>query len=171
MAHAPCPPAGRAALAPVSTAGEAEVVLLVSHHARLRALCAALEACADRLPAREAVRHGARLSAALAVALRRHDGMDAALFGVPMPPAPLLGRLRACLAIDQLHAEDLSEALASAATSPAPIGADMLSYMMRALFDGCRRSIDFRETTLLLLGGPQLGEAARWQLCVSLASA
>lgn len=168
MLDHPAPPAALAL-------DEADVIALVAQHAGLRALCDELEACADRLPGRAVLHHATLLSAQLATDLRRHQGFDAALFGscggpgAATPAGAVLARVRACHASDQLHAEDLHEALHAAAISPARLPAETLGYMMRSLFDGCRRSIDFQEATILWLAGDHFATAARARLCKSLA--
>ncbi len=154
---------------------EADVIALVAQHAGLRALCNELEACADLLPGRAGLHHATLLTAQLAIDLKRHQGFDAALLGSRGGPGAatsagvVLARARACHASDQLHAEDLHEALHAAAISPARLPAEMLGYMMRSMFEGCRRSIDFQEATILWLAGDHFDAAARDRLCDSLA--
>jgi hypothetical protein len=154
-----------------------EIERMVAGHAALRDLCEQLEACADLLPDPGSILRAALVSASLAATLRSHDAMDAAMLpglipglldprrGIAMGALP--GRIRACHASDQLHAEDLHDALAAAAIG-GPVHADTLGYMMRALFDGCRRGICFQEAVILLLGQARLTASARALLWASL---
>lgn len=145
---------------------------MVAGHAELRDLCRQLEGCADLLPDRHAIPRAALVSAALAATLRRHDASDLAtlpaLLGIDSAAIGTLPRrIEGCHAIDQLHAEDLHDALATAAVG-APIHAETLSYMMRSVFEGCRRGICFQEAAILLLVGARITSSARAMLWSSL---
>jgi len=61
-----------------------------------------------------------------------------------------------------MHAEDVIELLQREALEPEKI--DMLSYMLRCLFDNYRRAIDFEELALLSLAGTRLSAEARLAL-------
>ena len=156
---------------------EVDVARMVAQHAMLRRLCTALEDCADRLPSRDAVIDAASVSAVLADTLRRHEVVENAVLSSLFETDPtvamhvLLARIRHRHAADHLHAEDLRDALTAAAKSPEPIRSDTLSYMMRCLFDGCRRGIDFQEAAILMLARNRLTPAARATLCASLIGA
>lgn len=153
---------------------EVDVARMVAQHATLRSLCAALEDCADRLPERDAIIEGIRVSGSLAEALRRHEVVQNAILSSLFDTDPtvslntLLARIRHRHAVDYLHAEDLRDALAAAAGTLGPVRVDTLSYMMRSLFDGCRRGIDFQEAAILLLSRDRLTLAARATLSASL---
>lgn len=162
----------------------ADVTAMLVQHAGLRSLCDELEACADQLPDRASLHQATRLSAVLVADLRRHDRFDRLLLppvvacgpdAAGNPMASLFGRVRIAHGADQLHAEDLhetlQEALQAAAAQPGRFRHDAIGYMMRALFDGCRRSIDFQEIAILLLAGESLAIGARQRLCSSLAGA
>lgn len=150
-----------------------EIERMVAGHAELRDLCRQLEGCADLLPDPHAIPHAALVSASLAAALRSHDAMDLAmlpgLLGTDQAGLGALpGRIEACHVIDQLHAEDLCDALLAAAAG-APFHSDTLSYMMRSVFDGCRRGICFQEAAILLLAKARITAGARAMLWASLA--
>ena len=153
---------------------EVDVARMVSQHATLRRLCVALEDCADHLPDRNAVAEAAGISAALADSLRRHEAVENTVLSRLFETDPtagmrvLLARIRHRHAADHLHAEDLRDALEAAVIAPGPIRSDTLSYMMRCLFDGCRRGIDFQEAVILMLARDRLTPAARATLYASL---
>ena len=150
---------------------EADVASLIAQHAALRHLCEELEDCADHLPDRAALACAARTSAAFAELLKGHEAVERTIFGGVLATTAtgvLPARIRDCHGVDQLHAEDLHEALTIAAQMVGPIRLDTLSYMMRCLFDGCRRSIDFQEAGMLLLARNRLTLSARLALLASL---
>ncbi len=154
---------------------EVDIVRMVADHAALRHLCDALEDCANQLPNRVAVMEAAGISAAIADSFGRPEIASntilTSLFDGDTVTAmnPLLARIRHRQGADQLHAEDLCDALSAAVKSDGAIPSDLLSYMMRCLFDGCRRCIDLHEATILLLAHNRLTPAARVMLCASLA--
>lgn len=168
---------GRRPQPPWRVLHEVDVARMVAQHATLRALCTALEKCADELPAREAVVQGISVSAALAECLRHHEVVENVILSGLFESDPtismnqLLGRIRHRHAVDHLHAEDLRDALGVAAQTPGPVRSDTLSYMMRCLFDGCRRGIDFQEAAILMLAHDRLTRGARETLSASLAGA
>lgn len=154
---------------------EVDVARMVAQHATLRQLCNALENCADRLPDRAAVLDAAGVSAELAEALSHHEMVENTILSGLFDADPavevntLLRRIRHRHAVDHLHAEDLHDELVTAAATLGPIRQDTLSYMMRCLFDGCRRGIDFQEAAVLMLARDRLTLAARATLKASLA--
>lgn len=164
-------------LAPWRVLSEIDVAAMVAQHAALRDLCDALERCADELPTREAVIDAINISAALAECLRHHEVVENTILSSlleddpALPANSLLGRIRHRHAADHLHAEDLRDALGAAARSLDPAQSDALGYMMRCLFDGCRRGVDFQEAAILMLAQDRLTFGAREMLSASLASA
>lgn len=159
--------------------GEADIAPMVARHAVMRHLCRELEDCANRLPDRYVISHAAVLSARLAANLRECEAMGRAvwsrMFGTQCEAtdSALAQRMRHYHAADALHAEDLHEALARAAAQGPAAAAqtDLLGYMMRCLFDGCRRCIDCREAALLLLGADRMSAGAAAALRASLNTA
>ena len=164
----------RPTLPPCLILDEIDVARMVAQHATLRALCTTLERCADGLPARDAVIAAVTVSAALAECLRHHEVVENAILSnlfesdPALPVNSLLGRIRHRHAVDHLHAEDLRDALGAAAQLVGPLESDALSYMMRCLFDGCRRGIDFQEAAILMLAHDRLTRTARATLSASL---
>lgn len=156
---------------------EIDIVPMVAQHARLRRLCDALERCADHLPDRAAILEATRLSAALADDLSAHTGAEvatlASLFdGVPADESIILiDRIRHRHSVDRLHAEDLHDELTIAAMTMGPVRGELLGYMMRCLFDGCRRGIDFQEAAILMLARERLTKGAMATLRSSLTAA
>lgn len=156
---------------------EVDVARMVEQHATLRGLCTTLEHCADALPARAAIIEAIDVSAALADCLRHHDFVESMVIGSLFESDPgvpmniLLGRIRHRHAVDHLHAEDLRDALEAERQSTGSERADALGYMMRCLFDGCRRGIDFQEAALLMLAHDRLTLGARAALSASLTGA
>ena len=153
---------------------EIDIARLVVLHAKLRDLCDELELCADRLPDRQAIVNALLISAALARILGQQVVIENAklsrMFDT-LRPATLCSvsqRVRHRQAMDQLQAEDLCDALAIAAGTIGPVHVDVLSYMMRCLFDGCRRGIDFHEAMILLLARNRMTLAAYATLSASL---
>jgi hypothetical protein len=153
---------------------EGDIAPMVARHAAMRALCGELEDCANHLPDRRVIRYAAALSADLVTALRDCEALGRDIWqritgaGCDAPADTLLGRMRHYHAADQLHAEDVHEALLRAAARPGLVHVDTLSYMMRCLFDGCRRCIDCREAALLLLARDRMSASARSALTASL---
>ena len=151
-----------------------DIAPMVAHHAAMRAICGALEDCANHLPDRRVIRYAAALSADLVAALRECEAQGRDVWqrmtgaGCDAPAETLLGRMRHYHAVDQLHAEDVHEALLRAASRPGLVHIDTLSYMMRCLFDGCRRCIDCREAALLLMARARMSASARAALTASL---
>lgn len=181
--------AGSAEPAALQAVGIAEIAPMMARHAVLRSLCLELEDCANRLPDRHVMHRAAMVSAGLATNLRdcealgravwsRIFGADCEAFdGLPgdgLPGGGLTRRMRQYHAADALHAEDLHDALAMSVArhdqNPEPGQTDMLGYMMRCLFDGCRRCIDCREAALLLLGREHMSAGAVAALTASLES-
>lgn len=153
---------------------EGDIAPMVARHAAMRAICCELEDCANHLPDRRVIRYAAVLSADLAASLRDCEALGRDLWlhvtgvGCDAPADTLMGRMRHYHAADQLHAEDVHEALLRAVARPGLVHIDTLSYMMRCLFDGCRRCIDCREAALLLLARDRMSAAARSALTASL---
>ena len=81
----------------------------------------------------------------------------------------VLARIRARHAIDDSSAQDLIAALDPESTEPDRFPPEMLGYMLRCFFDGCRRAMDFTELAILALGERRLTRDARALLIGSLA--
>lgn len=153
---------------------EVDIAPTLALHAAQRRLCDELELWADRLPDRQAIVGATPVAFALEASLGALESMPAsAAQGLFDADATMLGGVvfgHICRhrAANRLHAEDVYDALASAAGAAGPPRADMLGYMMRCLFDNCRRAIDYEQMALLLLAGDRLTAAASSTLMKSL---
>ena len=149
---------------------------LLSEHADLRSLCSILEHCADCLPVRPSARDADWICARLALMTERcDDGLEPTLDTLfrRTPSQPLIGVLldhvAAHRATDAVYAQDLIVALDPRSIEADRFAPDMLGYMLRCFFDGCRRATDFTELSILTLGHARLTRAARMRLIDSLA--
>ena len=148
---------------------EVDLARLSADHASLRALCDALEACADGLPARLSSEDVARLCGGLQTRIERHEAAEDAFLAAlfvhdrhdPLTCA-LLDHVHQRQAADAAHALDLIVAL-QATHAAGPCG-ETLGYMLRCFFDGCRRAIDFEALVILTLGHARLTPEARAML-------
>lgn len=106
------------------------------------ALCADLEAVADRLPSLPSDGDLRRLTERLQTASMRWGGNA------------VTDRMRVvehsldCRLLDATHAEDVVEALWAYWRNPRPADVERLAYMLRALFDGRRRAIAIERLAL-----------------------
>ena len=155
---------------------EIDLVRLLAGHAELRTLCDLLEACADTLPVMPSPAQTTVLCQRLTVAIDRYARAGETLLEEmfrreadrPLAAA-LLARIRARHAIDDSSAQDLIAALDPESTEPDRFPPEMLGYMLRCFFDGCRRAMDFTELAILALGERRLTRDARALLIGSLA--
>lgn len=162
----------RAARAP-GRVRQSDIAHMIARHGLVRKLCDALESCADHLPSNQAIDHAATVSAALALQLHHAEARNLAMvknLARDSAPERLLDRVRRYQALDQLQAEDLHDALVVVQAHPGRIPMDTLGYMMRCLFDGCRRAVDLQEAALLLLAPGRMTVAARAALGASLSA-
>lgn len=141
-----------------------DLARMIAAHARLRAICARLEAYADALPVRpaDAVAHALcrDLRAVIVSYPRDEDAVIDALFDDSRTDpltAAVVGRLRARHGSDAIQADDILAAL-SGVTVPC---AEALGYMLRSFFEGCRLAMDFMQLAVLTLGGGRLTLDAR----------
>ena len=128
-------------------------------------MCRSVEALADRLaevPGREerfgvadqierCIRDHVTITSAFLE--RMFAGEDLAFGG------GLLTRILLDQIADGVHAEDVIDALRVDLLDPQNV--EMLGYMLRCLFDSCRRALDFEDLALLSLAGPRLSREAR----------
>jgi len=144
---------------------EVDLAPLLADHAAVRRMCRSVEALADRLadvPGPEeryavadqierCIRDHVTITSAFLE--RMFAGQDLAFGG------GLLTRILLDQIADGVHAEDVIEALRVDVLDPGSV--ETLGYMLRCLFDSCRRALDFEELALLSLGGPRLSRDAR----------
>lgn len=141
-----------------------DLARMMAAHARLRAVCARLEAYADALPVRpaDAEAHAVcrDLRAVLVSYPRDEDAViDSLVEDTRTDPltAAVVKRLRARHASDAIQADDILAAL-SGDTVPC---AEALGYMLRSFFEGCRLAIDCTQLAVLTLGSGRLTLDAR----------
>ena len=154
---------------------EDDIVRLVDDHRLLGELCDLLECCADELPTLPPAPVVEKICDALA-GLYDQGGATAspypdvtALYDAADPlAAVLIEHVRARHLADATHAEDLVDALRGSlnmAERPSP---NMLGYMLRCFFDGCRQAMDCEELAILALARHRLTQATRSVLIDSL---
>ena len=131
-----------------------EVVL--EDHLIQRVLCNDLEAAADRLPTLPplpAIRRLCdRIQHVTSTHFARAEQLFAALPPGQRPDDAALAALRQMHQLDEVHGQDLVAALWEHARAPRPGKADQLGYMLRCLFDGCRRAIALKESWIAAAG-------------------
>jgi hypothetical protein len=156
--------------------GALDLARLLAGHAELRTLCDRLEAYADALPTMPSPAENDAVRARLAQSIERYAQgggalLDALFRGNPQQPmtAALLAHIRARRAVDDANAQDLIAALDPAPEEQGRFPPEMLGYMLRGVFDGCRRAMDFTELAILTLGDRRLTGEARGLLIASLA--
>lgn len=105
-------------------------------------LCATLEAFADSLPGLPPVGELRRLTERLQLASSRwrHSTLRRNCSSEDCP--------RNYRLLDAIHAEDVIEAIWDYWRDPRACDAERLAYMLRALFDGCRRAVVIERLTL-----------------------
>lgn len=155
--------------------GALDLAQLLAEHAELRMLCDRLERCADALPTMPSYAENRAIRTRLSQSIDRdaHGGgplLDAMFGREPQQPlsAALLAHIRARHAVDAANAQDLIDALDPSPDEQDRFPPEMLGYMLRGVFDGCRRSMDFTELAILTLCDRRLNEQARGLLIASL---
>lgn len=144
---------------------EVDLAPLLADHAAVRRMCRAVEALADRLAELPGPEERFAVADQIAQCIRDHVTITSAFLERMFAGEDLAfgGGLLTRILLDQIadgvHAEDVIEALRVDALDPESV--DMLGYMLRCLFDSCRRALDFEELALLSLAGPRLSRDAR----------
>ncbi|MEN2787527.1 hypothetical protein ACFOKI_03100 [Sphingomonas qilianensis] len=137
---------------------------LLTDHARLRDLCDELESLADCLPAYPPLEDRRTLADKIERATIAHVKTTSSFLGrffsgnEPSVTRSILSRILLRQISDAMHAEDTADILRSRSLTPAAI--DMLSYMLRFLFEGGRRALDCERLFLLSLGSTRLTRSA-----------
>ena len=149
---------------------EHDLARLLAAHARLRAVCNRLEACADALPGRlsdaetrtvyrdlrAVIISHPRDETAMIDALLARDCGDCGDCGDPLTAA-VVRRVRARHVCNAIQADDILAAL-SGISAPC---AEALGYMLRSFFEGARLAMDFTQLAVLTLGVERLTSGAR----------
>ncbi|MFD1950774.1 hypothetical protein ACFSGX_08340 [Sphingomonas arantia] len=145
-----------------------DLVGLLADHAQLRVLCDQLETLADGLPLYPSLQDRRTLADRIETATIAHVRTTNSFLGRFFTGSErrttrgILARILSRQISDALHAEDTADILRSLSLNQASI--DMLSYMLRVLFEGARRALDFEGLFLLSLGNTRLTSAARADL-------
>ncbi|WP_138995631.1 hypothetical protein [Sphingomonas sp. PAMC 26621] len=147
---------------------ELDLVRLLAGHWKLDTLCDLLEACADALPTRPSLAQSIMLCEKLSrlIDLYEHGGtmllheMFEPDLHRPLTNA-LLDHIVASHAVDSANAQDLIAALDPASGEASRFSAEILGYMLRCFFDGCRRAMNFTELAILTLGEKRLTPDAK----------
>lgn len=148
-----------------------DLARLIADHARLRAVCDRLEACADALPGGISDAEADAVCSSLRAIVLSHpqeenaviDALFACHLDDPLT-ATLVARMHARHLSDAVHADDILAVLRGASVPCA----EAFGYMLRGFFDGCRRTMDFTELAILTLGGKRFTHAARDSLVKAL---
>ena len=141
---------------------------LLADHAQLRVLCDQLETFADGLPLYPSLQDRLTLADRIETATVAHVRTTNSFLGrfftgsEQRTTRSILARILSRQISDALHAEDTADILRSRSLNQASI--DMLSYMLRVLFEGARRALDFEGLFLLSLGNTRLTGTARADL-------
>ena len=147
---------------------EVDIIGLVSEQVRRAVLCDRLEAMADALPAHASQGEIETLDVVLAELFtrERHVALMTLLSRGPSDPLKqaLLDHLRVQDLEDAATARELIDALTPATASDHAISPETLGYMLRGIFTGCRRAIDFEQLAILTLAGHRMTPAARMLL-------
>ena len=154
---------------------ELDLARLLAEHRKLDTLCDLLEACADALPARSTLAQSIVLCEKLAALIDLHERGGTTLFHEMFEPDlhrpltnALLDHIGARYAVDSANAQDLIAALDPASEEASRFPAEVLGYMLRCFFDGCRLAMDFTELAILTLGEKRLTPDAKVLLTTSL---
>jgi hypothetical protein len=129
---------------------------LLDDHEAQRVLCLELEQLADMLPALPPTTRIRRICAQIegvtSIHFRRAEVVLSALSATLADSVGdgLLRTLAEIQEIDAVHGQDLIGVLWDGAARGGVSSPDQLGYMLRCFFDGCRRSIAFKETMLLV---------------------
>lgn len=144
---------------------EVDLAPLLADHAAVRGMCHEVEALADRLADCPGAEERFAVADLIHACIREHVTVTSGFltrifvgqrlgFG-----GAVLTRILMDQIADGVHAEDVIEALRADVIEPEQLG--MLGYMLRCLFDSCRRALDFEELALLSLAGNRLSQDAR----------
>lgn len=154
---------------------EIDLVRLIGAHHRRAALCDRLEAVADALPTLPTPEETEALCEELVDTIMR-DGRDELpylekmlLHGPDALADALLDHVRLRHSTDTAMAQELIAALRPEAEEHRPT-ADALAYLLRGLFSGCRRAIDYEQLAIVALAGNRLTVAARTLMVDAIAS-
>ena len=132
------------------------VDVILEDHLIQQVLCNDLETVADRLPMLPTLPTIRRLCNRIQSITTSHfSRAERMLAELPMSQRPGEGEiaaLRRMHLIDEAHAQDLIAALWKHTRSTDGRNVEQLGYMLRCLFDGCRRAIIFKES-LIAKGG------------------
>lgn len=143
---------------------EHDLARLLAAHARLRAVCNRLEACADALPGRLSDAETRTVCRDLRAVVISHPRDETAMIdallardcGDPLTAA-VVRRVRARHVCNAIQADDILAAL-SGISAPC---AEALGYMLRSFFEGARLAMDFTQLAVLTLGVERLTSGAR----------
>ncbi len=144
---------------------EIDLAPLLADHAAVRRMCQQIEDLADQLTDPPGFQRRFALAEALRSCIQEHvrvtsTFLERAFAGEPLAfGGGVLSRILLGQISDAVHADDVIEALQVEPLDTARI--DMLSYMLRCLFDSYRRAVDFEELALLTLAGARLSSNAR----------
>jgi hypothetical protein len=147
---------------------EVDLGPLLADHAAVRRMCRDVEALADRLGSYPSIEERSAIADMMHGCIREHVAVTSELLERLFAGEHLTfgGGILTRILLDQIadgvHAEDVAEALRAEVLEPEQL--DMLGYMLRCLFDSCRRALDFEELALLALGGKRLSTEARMAL-------
>jgi hypothetical protein len=147
---------------------EVDLAPLLADHAAVRRMCQRAEDLADQLGDGPELEQRVSLAETVRCCIRDHVKVTSAFlqriftgealrFGEGVLARILLGQIS-----DAMRAEDVVDLLQTETLDSEKI--DMLSYMLRCLFDNYRRAIDFEELALLSLAGTRLSAEARLAL-------
>jgi len=146
---------------------EIDLAPILADHARMRDVCDALERlaeCTAESPLPEERRTCAERMQAVAVDhLKATSAFFLQVFGGNESrfTRRMLARILLRQISDALHAEEVAQALAA---ESAPLSVIRLGDMLRPLFEGWRRALEFEELSLLSLGQDRLTGVARAKL-------
>jgi hypothetical protein len=131
---------------------------LLVQHAAILDLCLEWERLADALPALPSRRQWARLKSGFAALRDRHlPALDVAMADIAAEEKAaghllaFIDRLSAQNLADADHSRDVEAAFDALRSGAQPPDAEALGFMLRCLFDGCRRTVLAREILLSAL--------------------
>jgi hypothetical protein len=147
---------------------EPDLAGLLYDHERMRDLCDELERLADGLPGHPSLMErrtvAKRIERTTVEHVKTTSSFLRRFFSAvePVVTRGVLSRILMRQVSDAVHAEDIAETLRAEHLDAATI--DMLGYMLRCLFENCRRALEFEGLFLLSLGGSRLTPSARRKL-------
>ena len=147
---------------------EADIARLLADHARMRELCQDLESLADRLCGHLPLHERCAAADRLQETMLDHVKATSTFFGQVFRGERLsyeggvLARILTRQIADAIHAEDVADALREEVLDAADI--NILAYMLRCVFENCRRALDFEQLSLLSIAAHRLTAAARTSL-------